>query len=29
MDFAFTEEQNMLRDSVRSMLDRIATPEYI
>jgi len=29
MDFDFTEEQNMLRDSVRKMLDRIATPEYI
>ncbi len=29
MDFAFTEEQNMLRDSVRKMMDRVATPEYI
>lgn len=29
MDFDFTEEQNMLRDSVRRMMDRIATPEYI
>lgn len=29
MDFEFTEEQRMLRDSVRTMLDRIATPEYI
>ena len=29
MDFEFTEEQVMLRDSVRSMLDRIATPEYV
>ena len=29
MDFEFTEEQNMLRDSVRKMMDKIATPEYI
>jgi len=29
MDFEFTQEQNMLRDSVRRMMDRIATPEYI
>ncbi len=29
IDFSFTEEQNLLRDSVRAMLDRIATPEYI
>lgn len=29
MDFEFTEEQRLLRDSVRTMLDRIATPEYI
>ncbi len=29
MDFEFTEEQRMLRDSVRTMLDRIATPAYI
>ncbi|HEV7912557.1 MAG TPA: acyl-CoA dehydrogenase family protein, partial [Albitalea sp.] len=29
MDFEFTEAQNMLRDSVRKMLDRVATPEYI
>lgn len=29
MDFEFTEEQRMLRDSVRTMLNRIATPEYI
>ena len=29
MDFGFTEEQNMLRDSVAKMMDRIATPEYI
>jgi alkylation response protein AidB-like acyl-CoA dehydrogenase len=29
VDFEFTEEQNMLRDSVRKMLDRVATPQYI
>ena len=29
MDFSFTEQQNILRDSVRKMLDRVATPEYI
>lgn len=29
MDFEFTEEQNMLRDSVRKMMDKLATPEYI
>lgn len=29
MDFSFTDEQNILRDSVRRMMDRIATPEYI
>lgn len=29
MDFEFTEEQRLLRESVRTMLDRIATPEYI
>ena len=29
MDFAFTEEQNLLRDSVRAMMDRVATPEYV
>src|SRR3990170_8491297 len=29
MDFSFSEEQNMLRDSVRRMMDKIATPEYI
>ena len=29
MDFEFTQEQNMLRDSVRRRMDRIATPEYI
>ncbi|WP_144734817.1 acyl-CoA dehydrogenase family protein [Extensimonas perlucida] len=29
MDFSFTEEQNMLRESVRKMLDRVATPAYV
>lgn len=29
MDFEFSEEQNMLRDSVRRMMDKMATPEYI
>jgi alkylation response protein AidB-like acyl-CoA dehydrogenase len=29
MDFLFTEEQEMLRDSVRKLMARFATPEYI
>lgn len=29
MDFTFSEEQNMLRESIRRMMDRIAMPEYI
>ena len=29
MDFTFTEEQNLLRESMRKMLERIATPEYV
>lgn len=29
MDFTFSEEQNMLRESIRRMMDRMATPEYI
>ena len=29
MDFEFSEEQNLLRDAVRTMMDRIATPEYV
>jgi len=29
MDFSFTEEQRMMRDSVRKAMDRIATPEYV
>jgi alkylation response protein AidB-like acyl-CoA dehydrogenase len=28
MDFAFTEEQEMLRDTVRKLIARVATPEY-
>ena len=29
MDFEFTEEQNMFRDTVRKVMDKIATPEYV
>jgi len=29
MDFGFTEEQRMMRESVRKAMDRIATPEYV
>jgi alkylation response protein AidB-like acyl-CoA dehydrogenase len=29
MDFGFTDEQEMLRDSVRRLMDRHAPPEYI
>ena len=29
MDFEFTTEQNMLRDSIAKMMDKVATPEYI
>lgn len=29
MDFAFTEEQRLMRESVRKVMDRIATPEYV
>ena len=29
MDFEFSEEQTMLQDSVRKLMERIATPEYI
>jgi alkylation response protein AidB-like acyl-CoA dehydrogenase len=29
MDFGFTDEQRMMRDSVRKVMDRIATPEYV
>jgi alkylation response protein AidB-like acyl-CoA dehydrogenase len=29
MDFSFSDEQNILRDNVRRMMERIATPEYV
>ena len=29
MDFEFSAEQNILRDSVRRMMDKVVTPEYI
>jgi alkylation response protein AidB-like acyl-CoA dehydrogenase len=29
MDFSLTEEQRMMRESVRKAMDRIATPEYV
>jgi alkylation response protein AidB-like acyl-CoA dehydrogenase len=29
VDFSFTEEQTILRDSIRRLMDRIATPEYV
>ena len=29
MDFNFSDEQNILRDSVRRMMDKLATPEYV
>ncbi len=29
MDFALSEEQSLLRDSVRRMMDRVATTEYV
>ena len=29
MDFEFTTEQNMLRDSIAKMMDKVVTPEYI
>ena len=29
MDFEFTEEQRMLRDSVRKMMAKVATPDYV
>ena len=29
MDFGFTDEQNLLRDSVRKLMDKHATPDYI
>jgi alkylation response protein AidB-like acyl-CoA dehydrogenase len=29
VDFSFTEEQIILRESIRKLMDRIATPEYV
>jgi alkylation response protein AidB-like acyl-CoA dehydrogenase len=29
VDFSFTEEQILLRDSVRKLMDRVATPDYV
>jgi len=29
VDFSFTEEQILLRDSVRKLMERVATPEYV
>lgn len=29
MDFSLSEEQSLLQDSVRKMMDKVATPEYI
>ena len=29
MDFSFTEEQILLRNSVRKLMSRVATPEYV
>jgi alkylation response protein AidB-like acyl-CoA dehydrogenase len=29
MDFSLTEEQRLMRESVRRLMDRIATPEYV
>jgi alkylation response protein AidB-like acyl-CoA dehydrogenase len=29
VDFSFTEEQVLLRDSVRKLMDRVATPDYV
>ena len=29
MDFSLSEEQTLLQDSVRKMMDKVATPEYI
>ena len=29
MDFEFTEEQRMLRETVRKMMAKVATPEYV
>ncbi|MET0866622.1 MAG: acyl-CoA dehydrogenase family protein, partial [Pseudorhodoplanes sp.] len=29
MDFSFTEDQILLRDSVRKLMARVATPDYV
>jgi alkylation response protein AidB-like acyl-CoA dehydrogenase len=29
MDFSLTEEQTLLRDTVRKLMDRVATPDYV
>src|SRR5262245_60672426 len=29
MDFSFTDEQSMLRDSVRKLMERVATADYV
>ena len=29
MDFSFSEEQKLLRDNVRKLMDRHAPPEYV
>lgn len=29
MDFGFTEAQNILRDSVRKLMDKHAPPDYV
>src|SRR5262245_45539077 len=29
MDFSLSEEQVLLRDSVRKLMDRVATPDYV
>jgi alkylation response protein AidB-like acyl-CoA dehydrogenase len=29
MDFSFTDEQKLLRETVRKLMDTHATPEYI
>ena len=29
MDFRFTDEQNLLRESVARRMEKLATPEYI
>src|SRR5262245_15039355 len=29
VDFSLTDEQTLLRDSVRKLMDRVATPDYV